>query len=69
MEGARVMFTISQLKIVTAQHVLKEAGIESFVINKLDSAHAGIFGDIELHVDKSIADKARKILEDEGVLN
>lgn len=62
------MFSVSELKIVTAQHVLREAGIESHVLNKKDSAHAGIFGDIELYVDKEVAEKSRSILEEEGVL-
>lgn len=68
MNESRVFFTISQLKIVTAQHVLREAGIESFVVNKLDTAHAGVFGDIELYVDKDVAEKARAILVQEEVI-
>ena len=57
-----VMFSISQLKIMTAQHMLKEAGIESFVVNKMDSAHAGLFGDIELFVQKEDAIEAKLVL-------
>lgn len=68
MMESKVMFSVSELKIVTAQHVLREAGIESHVLNKKDSAHAGIFGDIELYVDKEVAEKSRSILEEEGVL-
>ena len=68
MEEKRVMFSVSQIKILTAKHVLKEAGIEAFSIDKMDSAHAGVFGDIELYVDQAQAEEARKILEAEGVL-
>ena len=67
MDTTTVMFTVSQLKIVTAQHVLKEAGIESWTIDKMDSAHAGLFGDIELHVPSAEAAKAREILISEEV--
>lgn len=68
MNEKRVMFSISQIKIMTAKHVLKEAGIQAFSIDKTDSAHAGVFGDIELYVDESQADEARKILEKEEIL-
>lgn len=68
MKEKRVMFSISHLKIMTAKHVLKEAGIEAFSVDKTDSAHAGIFGDIELFVDQSVADKARAILVEEEII-
>jgi len=68
MKESMVMFSVSELKIVTAQHVLRESGIESFVMNKKDSAHAGIFGDIELYVEKDDSDRARKILETQEVI-
>jgi len=68
MEEKRVMFSISQIKIMTAKHVLSEAGIKSFSVDKTDSAHAGIFGDIELYVDESVAKEARKILEEEEII-
>lgn len=68
MDESMIMFSVSEIKIVTAQHVLRELGIESFVINKKDSAHAGIFGDIELYVNKEDAEKAKQVLEREGVI-
>lgn len=68
MEEQKVMFSISHLKIMTAKHVLELAGIKAFSIDKMDSAHAGIFGDIELYVDKDAADAARKILEEEEII-
>ena len=34
----------------------------------MDSAHAGVFGDIELHVDKKDEEAARKILEEAEIL-
>jgi len=68
MDGSMVMFSVSELKIVTAQHVLREAGVESFVINKKDSAHAGIFGDIELYVAEADQALAKDVLEKEEIL-
>ncbi len=68
MEKVKVMFTISQIKIKTAQYVLKAAGIESFALDQADSAHAGLFGDIKLYVDEDQATEARRILEEEEIL-
>ena len=68
MEKRKVMFSVSHLKIKTAQHVLELAGIPSFPIDKMDSAHAGLFGDIQLFVDEDNAAKAREILEQEEIL-
>jgi len=62
MSQKSIFFSISQIKIMTAQHLLDEAGINSHVINKLDTAHAGVFGDIELHVDEADAVRAEEIL-------
>lgn len=62
MENNLVMFSVSEIKVMTARHILEEAGIESFVLNKKDSAHAGIFGHIELYVKEANQEKARKIL-------
>ncbi len=53
---------------MTAQHILKEAGIQSFVIDKMDSAHAGIFGDIELYVAKENQVEAKLILIENEIL-
>lgn len=68
MEKTKVMFTISTIKIMTAKHVLKAAGIESYSLDQSDSAHAGLFGDIKLFVDSDKAEKARKILVEEEIL-
>lgn len=64
----RVMFAISHLKIKTSQHLLAEQGIESFTLDTMDSAHGGLFGDIQLYVDEAHAVQARKILEEEGMI-
>ncbi len=64
-----VMFTISQIKIKTAQFVLNEKGIKSFTLDQSDSAHAGLFGDIKLYVHENLANQAKEILEQEGVLD
>lgn len=68
MDKKTVFFSVSHLKVMTAQHMLKEAGIESHVINKMDTAHAGVFGDIELHVDEKDEERARQILNEAEIL-
>lgn len=70
MDTSLVFFSISDLKIVTARHILAEAEIESFVIDKKDSAYAGILGGkIELYVRKEQEAEAKKLLEESGVLD
>jgi len=69
MDKEMVMFTISQIKIKTAQFVLNEKGIKSFTLDQSDSAHAGLFGDIKLYVHENLANQAKEILEQEGVLD
>jgi len=68
MMESKVMFAVSELKIMTAKHLLASAGIEAFSIDKRDSAHAGVFGDIELFVDQSRAKEARQLLREEGII-
>jgi len=68
MESSTIFFSISQIKIMTAKHLLKEAGITAHSVDKMDSAHAGIFGDIELHVGKGDEEEARAILEKAEIL-
>lgn len=62
------MFSISELKIMTAKHILESAGIVAHSIDKRDSAHAAAWGDIELYVDASKKEQARQLLWDEGIL-
>lgn len=64
----KIYYSDSHLKVVTARNMLEEAGINTFVINKKDTAYAGVFGDIELHVSKEDAEKAREILVEAEIL-
>ncbi len=68
MEKKMVWFSVSELKIMTARHILSQAGIENFIVDKKDSAHAGIFGDIELYVQEDDEEKARIILIQEEII-
>lgn len=70
MDTSLIYFSISDIKIVTARHMLAEVGIESFTIDKKDSVYAGILGGkIELYVRKDQEIEAKKILEETGILN
>jgi len=64
-----VFFSVSELKIKTAQHILKEADIVSFTIDKKDSAHAGLFGHIELYVEEDKEKAAHKLLVEANILD
>lgn len=68
MNPEKVMFSVSQLRIMTAKHVLEEAGIAAVSLNQVDSAHGGAFGDIKLFVDKERAAEARAILIDHEII-
>jgi len=69
MDKTKVFFSISNLKIMTAKHVLSEAGIESFTLNKMDSMHPGVFdGKIELYVSGEDEKNARKVLLENELL-
>jgi len=68
MSNDTVFLSVSQIKVNTAMHLLHEAGINAHSINKMDSAHANIFGAIEIIVPKEDEDKARKILVEAEIL-
>lgn len=61
MEMSTVYKNTSDLKIVTARHALHEAGIDTFILNKSDSAYVGLFGG-EILVNVAV-DKANKAVE------
>jgi len=68
MENETVFFSVSEIKVMTALHLLKEAGINAHKINKMDSAHAQLFGDIQIIVDKEDKEKASEILKEAEIL-
>ncbi|WP_235293121.1 putative signal transducing protein [Portibacter lacus] len=63
-----IFISVSELKVMTAMHLLKEAGITAHHINKMDSAHANIFGEIQIIVHKEDEDKARVILQEAEII-
>lgn len=57
----------SDLKIATAKHALRDAGIETFILNKSSSAYVGLFGaDILVNVVKEKSEEAIEILREGG---
>jgi len=69
MKTTLVYFTVSDVKMVGARHLLAEEGIESFVLDKKDSAYAGVLGgSIELYVRKDESEKAHALLTENGYL-
>jgi len=70
METTLIYFSISDLKIMTARHILTEAGIESFVIDKKDTEFAGIFGGkVELYVRKEDQEEANRLLVENNMFD
>lgn len=68
MDNKTVFISISHLKVMTGLHLLKEAGIAAHKIDKMDSAHAGLFGEIQIVVPQEDEAKAREILKEAEVL-
>ncbi|MBC8756597.1 DUF2007 domain-containing protein [Kordia sp. YSTF-M3] len=65
MNRQKIYTSDSQIQIMDAKHILDEAGINYFEINKMDTAYAGILGgSIELHVEEADAEKSLKLLAD-----
>ncbi|MEM6720408.1 MAG: DUF2007 domain-containing protein [Bacteroidota bacterium] len=65
MDSIKIYTSTEQIQIMDAKHILSEAGINFFEINKMDTAYAGILGgDIELHVAKEDVEKALELLAD-----
>jgi hypothetical protein len=68
MTNETVFIAVSQIKVNTAVHLLQEAGINAHVINKMDSAHANLFGVIQIIVPSDVEAKAREILVEAEIL-
>lgn len=70
MSIVKIASTTEILKANTAIHLLNEAGIECFQLNKTDSSYGlSLGGTIELYVDESHVSKALEILEQHEVLS
>jgi len=67
MEMSTVYKHSQDLKISTARLALTEAGIDTFILNKSDSAYVGLFGgNILVNVAKEHAEQAMSILREKG---
>ena len=68
MEKETVFFAVSQIKVMTAMHLLRESGIQAHSINKMDSAHAHLFGEIHIIIPKEDEERAKEILKEAEIL-
>lgn len=68
MKDKTVFLSISEIKVNTAVHLLKEAGVNAHIINKMDSAHVNLFGAIQIIVPKEDEEKAKQILTEAEIL-
>ncbi len=68
MNDKTVFLSVSEIKVNTAVHLLKEAGINAHIINKMDSAHVNLFGAIQIIVPKEDEEKAKSILKEAEIL-
>ncbi len=70
METTLIYFSISDLKITTARHILTTAGIESFIVDKKDSMYAGILGGkVEVYVRKEDQEEANRVLVENNMFD
>lgn len=68
MQSESKFIAVSQLKVMTALHLLKEAGIDAHHINKMDSAHANMFGEIQIIVSSEDEARTREILVEAEII-
>ncbi len=68
MKNETIFFSVSNIKVKTAVHLLNEAGIEAHTINKMDSAHPNLFGAIQIIVSKDDEMEAKNILKEAEIL-
>jgi len=68
MKDETIFISVSEIKVNTAIHLLKEAGIAAHTINKMDSAHANLFGAIQIIVSREDESKARSVLKQAEIL-
>ncbi len=68
MKNETIFLSVSAIKVNTAIHLLNEAGINAHTINKMDSAHANLFGAIQIIVSKDDEIEAQRILEEAEIL-
>ena len=63
MSNVKIYTSNVQIEIMDAKHILDEAGINYFEINKMDRAYVGMLGgSIELHIAEEDAEKATELL-------
>ncbi|EDP94818.1 DUF2007 domain-containing protein [Kordia algicida OT-1] len=63
MSKVKIYTTTEQIQAMDAKHILDEARINYFEINKMDRAYAGMLGgSIELHVAEEDVEKAAQLL-------
>lgn len=62
MANIKVFSSNDRIEIIEVKNLLDEANIVSFEVNKMDSAYAGAFGDIEIYVNEADSEKALKAL-------
>ena len=68
MKTESIFISVSQIKVMTAMHLLEQAGIDAHHINKMDSAHANMFGEIQIIVNREDEEKTREILKDAEII-
>lgn len=59
----KVYTTQSQIEAMGIKRLLEEKGIKTQYIDKMDRSYPGLFGYIEIRVDKSDKEKALKLID------
>ena len=63
MENKYSFINVTPLKLMTAKHLLDEAKIEYFVIDKRDTAYTGLIDSVEIRVDSAKEEEAIRIFK------
>jgi len=53
----------SKVRIMEIKNLLDNEGISYHEVDKMDTAYAGIFGEVQLYVSEADAEKAQRLID------
>ena len=62
MSGIKVYSGTCQIKLMEIKNILESEGIAFYEMNKLDSNHTWILGELQIHVSETNAEYAQELL-------
>jgi len=63
MSDTQIYSGTSKVRIMEIKNLLESEGITYHEVDKMDTAYAGIFGEIQLYVSEADAEKAQRLVD------